>query len=64
VRSTTHIRCPKCKVAAHSVDGYYVFEVHDEGTHDVYCPRCRHGFDVETEITRTFVSPLPLKEGE
>lgn len=66
------IRCPKCgkTESVHDYDSD-LYEMMQEGEHDVTCHSCDHTYEVSTSVTYTFRSPeridpprkQPIKDG-
>lgn len=57
------VRCPKCR---HTMDvhGSELYELYEEGTHDISCRSCDHDFEVTTRVQHSFMSPDLIKPEE
>lgn len=50
------IRCPKCK---HQMDVHdcELYELYEDGDHDISCNDCNHTFTIKTNASYSFESP-------
>lgn len=56
VDSDTCVRCPKCRRTA-SVSYDELFDLYEEGEHEVTCSSCDHEYTVSTRVSYSFNSP-------
>lgn len=61
VDNETYIRCPKCKSTIH-VYNSEMYDLYNEGEHEVSCDVCDATFVVSTRVTYTFESPELLSQ--
>lgn len=54
--SDNGIRCPACG-EIHRIYNLWERDIHEEGTHEMYCSECDHLFEIETMVTRSYKSP-------
>ena len=50
------LRCPACRHQWDVAD-FDVFDLYEEGRHEIMCPECEHEFTVSTDVSYTFTSP-------
>lgn len=50
------VRCPHCGTISNPSD-HEMYELYEEGEHDVSCPQCDESFEVSTAVSYTFTSP-------
>lgn len=55
------VRCPKCRHLM-QVHGSELYDLYDEGEHDVSCQNCDHDFTVSTRVSHSFQSPELIEE--
>ena len=61
VEHSRYVRCPKCqdKFSARESEMY---ELYEEGGHEILCQECDHEFEVVTNVSYSFRSPELAKE--
>jgi DNA-directed RNA polymerase subunit RPC12/RpoP len=64
VRDNRYVRCPKCRHSWNPFDGdaYWENDFFQEGEHDVCCPACEHRFEVTTNVSYSFDSPVLIAD--
>jgi len=60
VTSSNRVRCPNCTHQMSPNDDLY--ELYEEGTHEICCDECGEIFEVETSVSYSFESPALKKE--
>lgn len=55
------IRCPNCKTIFNPYDEE-MYDLLNDGEHDVQCPHCDEEFEISTEVEYSFTSPPLLSE--
>lgn len=56
VRHHSRVRCPHCKHVMDVCDSE-LYELYEDGDHDIYCGECGKEFTVVTTVTHSFESP-------
>lgn len=55
------VRCPKCRHVM-DVSGSELYELYEEGEHEISCRSCDHDFTVNTRVEHSFESPELIPE--
>jgi hypothetical protein len=56
VSHNDRVRCPKCRHVMNVSDSE-LWDLYEEGDHDITCRSCDHDFEVNTSVSYTFNSP-------
>ena len=59
LRHSSIFRCPSCRHTS-TPERAELYELYDDGEHEITCDRCDHTFSVETHVSYTFTSPAVL----
>ena len=60
VRHSDYVRCPRCSYIfdlTTLVSENCLYDLYQEGEHNMTCPECEHDFKIGTSVSYTFTSP-------
>jgi hypothetical protein len=61
ITNPNFVRCPKCRHRM-SIEDNELYDLYQDGEHQVTCSHCTHDFEVSTSVSYSFRSPALLDE--